>query len=217
MANSFAASVLPGESGEPDFLLKLILVGDSGVGKTNLLSQFARNRFNPESKTTIGVEFATKTLNVDGKVVKAQIWDTAGQERYRAITSSYYKGAVGALILYDITSSVSFASVPRWLEELRNLAEPSILIMLVGNKLDRVEARSVATEEGKNFADRESLLFLETSAKESTNVEQAFSQVITEIIKASAKVGFAELKKPTSQLQARTGSVVVGEDKKGCC
>ena len=112
----------------------VVLIGDSGVGKSNLLSRFTRNEFNLESKSTIGVEFATRSIQVDGKTIKAQIWDTAGQERYRAITSAYYRGAVGALLVYDIAKHLTYENVERWLRELRDHADSNIVIMLV-NKM----------------------------------------------------------------------------------
>ncbi|KAJ9067220.1 Rab GTPase ypt31 [Entomophthora muscae] len=121
---------------EYDFLFKVVLIGDSGVGKSNLLSRFTRDEFNLESKSTIGVEFATRNVQVEGKSIKAQIWDTAGQERYRAITSAYYRGAVGALLVYDVTKHNTFENVNRWLKELRDHAESHIVILLVGNKSD---------------------------------------------------------------------------------
>ena len=104
----------------------VVLIGDSGVGKTNLLSRFTRNEFNLESKSTIGVEFATRSVQVDSKTIKAQIWDTAGQERYRAITSAYYRGAVGALLVYDIAKHATYENVTRWLKELRDHADLNI-------------------------------------------------------------------------------------------
>uniref|UniRef100_A0A4W5LS69 Ras-related protein Rab-25 n=1 Tax=Hucho hucho TaxID=62062 RepID=A0A4W5LS69_9TELE len=120
-----------------DFLFQtLVLIGDSGVGKSNLLSRFTRNEFNLESKSTIGVEFATRSIHVEGKTVKAQIWDTAGQERYRAITSAYYRGAVGALLVYDIAKHLTYENAERWLKELQDHADSNIVIMLVGNKSD---------------------------------------------------------------------------------
>ena len=167
---------------DPDYLLKIVLIGDSGVGKTNLLSRFTRDQFNPDSKSTIGVEFATKTMEVEGKTVKAQIWDTAGQERYRAITSAYYRGAIGALLLYDVTSSLTFQSLNRWLQELRENADSNIVVMLVGNKCDLAENRAVSTDEGMGMAKQENLLFIETSALNATNVQESFSQLITEIV-----------------------------------
>ncbi|KAL1202109.1 Ras-related protein RABA1a [Cardamine amara subsp. amara] len=132
---------------EYDYLFKLVLIGDSGVGKSNLLSRFTKNEFNLESKSTIGVEFATKTLKVEGKVVKAQIWDTAGQERYRAITSAYYRGAVGALLVYDVTRQSTFENAARWLRELRGHTDPNIVVMLIGNKCDLRHLVAVKTEE----------------------------------------------------------------------
>jgi len=118
-------------------LFKIVLVGDSGVGKTNLLTRFSKNEFSLESKTTIGVEFATKTITTEqGHVIKAQIWDTAGQDRYRAIASSYYKGAAGALVVYDITKPNSFQNVEKWLKELRDHGAEDMILMLIGNKSD---------------------------------------------------------------------------------
>jgi small GTP-binding protein len=172
---------------EADFLVKIVLIGDSGVGKTNLLSRFTRDQFNPESKSTIGVEFATKTLEIEGKNVKAQIWDTAGQERYRAITSAYYRGAIGAMLLYDITTSLTFSSLARWLRELRENADPNIVVMLVGNKSDLAEKRAVSVDEGVGFSKTENLLFIETSARDASNVQEAFTSLITEVVKKLAK------------------------------
>merc|ERR1712137_856189 len=166
---------------EYDYLFKVVLIGDSGVGKSNLLSRFTRNEFNLESKSTIGVEFATRSIQVDGKTIKAQIWDTAGQERYRAITSAYYRGAVGALLVYDIAKHLTYENVERWLKELRDHADSNIVIMLVGNKSDLRHLRAVPTEEAKAFAELHGLSFIETSALDSTNVEQAFTNVLTEI------------------------------------
>lgn len=170
-----------------DYLFKVVLIGDSGVGKSNLLSRFTRNEFNLESKSTIGVEFATRSLNVDGKVIKAQIWDTAGQERYRAITSAYYRGAVGALLVYDVTRHSTFENAERWLRELRDHTDPNIVVMLIGNKCDLRHLVAVSTEDGKALAERESLYFMETSALEATNVDNAFAEVLTQIYRIVSK------------------------------
>jgi len=164
-----------------DYLFKVVLIGDSGVGKSNLLSRFTRNEFNLESKSTIGVEFATKSITTDDKKIKAQIWDTAGQERYRAITSAYYRGAVGALLVYDISKHLTFDNVERWLKELRDHADENIVIMLVGNKSDLRHLRAVSTEEAMAFAESNGIAFIETSALDSTGVEQAFHRILTEI------------------------------------
>ncbi|OUC48276.1 Ras family protein [Trichinella nativa] len=167
---------------EYDYLFKVVLIGDSGVGKSNLLSRFTRNEFNLESKTTIGVEFATRSIQVDGKTIKAQIWDTAGQERYRAITSAYYRGAVGALLVYDIAKHVTYENVERWLKELRDHADQNIVIMLVGNKSDLRHLRAVPSDEAKAYTEQNCLSFIETSALDSTNVEAAFTNILTGIM-----------------------------------
>ena len=159
----------------------MVVIGDSGVGKSNLLSRFTRDEFNLESKSTIGVEFATRSVNIEGKTIKAQIWDTAGQERYRAITSAYYRGAVGALVVYDITKDTSFENVEKWLAELRENATADITMMLVGNKTDLANMRAVSTETGKAYAEKNGVSFIEASALTASNVEAAFLQILSEI------------------------------------
>lgn len=170
-----------------EYLYKIVLIGDLGVGKSNLLSRFTRDEFNLESKSTIGVEFATRTLEIDGKRVKAQIWDTAGQERYRAITSAYYRGAVGALVVYDISKTESYESVSRWLKELKEHADANIVIELVGNKSDLDHLRAVPTDEAKSFAKENSLLFTEASALSSDNVEFSFHVLLKNIYEMISK------------------------------
>uniref|UniRef100_A0A8C6J908 Ras-related protein Rab-25 n=1 Tax=Melopsittacus undulatus TaxID=13146 RepID=A0A8C6J908_MELUD len=197
----------------------VVLIGESGVGKTNLLSRFTRNEFNHDSRTTIGVEFSTRSILVGDSVVKAQIWDTAGLERYRAITSAYYRGAVGALVVFDITKHQTYDVVERWLKELYDHAEPSIVVMLVGNKTDLAQAREVPMEEAKMFADNNGLLFVETSALDSTNVEQAFETILTEIFRKVQQ---------QKQRSSQTNTVALGsgspgstaaaqEEKRPCC
>jgi len=181
---------------EYDYLFKVVLIGDSGVGKSNLLSRFTRNEFNLESKSTIGVEFATRSINVDGRTVKAQIWDTAGQERYRAITAAYYRGAVGALLTYDIAKHLTYENVERWLKELRDHADSNIVIMLVGNKSDLRHLRAVPTEEARAYAERNGLSFIETSALDSSNVEQAFTNILTGIYKIVSQKQLESERKP---------------------
>ncbi|ESQ46147.1 hypothetical protein EUTSA_v10000314mg [Eutrema salsugineum] len=167
--------------GKVDYVFKVVLIGDSAVGKSQLLARFTRDEFSMDSKATIGVEFQTRTLVIDEKSIKAQIWDTAGQERYRAVTSAYYRGAVGAMLVYDITKRESFDHIPRWLEELRAHADKNIVIILIGNKSDLEDQRSVPMEDAKEFAEKEELFFLETSALNSTNVENSFNTLLTEI------------------------------------
>ncbi|KAG0503546.1 hypothetical protein HPP92_003618 [Vanilla planifolia] len=205
-----------------DYLFKVVLIGDSGVGKSNLLSRFTRNEFSLESKSTIGVEFATRSLNVDGKVIKAQIWDTAGQERYRAITSAYYRGAVGALLVYDVTRHATFENTERWLRELRDHTDPNIVVMLVGNKSDLRHLVAVPTDDGKAFAEKDSLYFMETSALDSTNVENAFAEVLTQIYRIVSKKIIDTNVNVESAVPGKGESINVKDDvsalkKVGCC
>jgi Ras-related protein Rab-11A len=201
-------------SDEYDYLFKIVLIGDSGVGKSNLLSRFTRNEFNLESKSTIGVEFATRSIPVDGKIIKAQIWDTAGQERYRAITSAYYRGAVGALVVYDIAKHPTFENVERWLKELRDHADGNIVIMLVGNKSDLKQLRAVPTDEAISFAKKHNLQFIETSALNATNIETCFQNILTEIYRIVSQ------KQTTGEGQGTTitlDSQETAQKKSSCC
>jgi len=209
-----------------DYVFKVVLIGDSAVGKSQILSRFARDEFSLDSKATIGVEFQTRTVVIEHKSIKAQIWDTAGQERYRAVTSAYYRGAVGAMLVYDITKRQTFDHVPRWLEELRNHADNNIVIMLVGNKCDLDNLRAVPTEDAKEFAQKEGLFFLETSAMEATNVETAFLTVLTEIFKIVSKKSLIASQDQGNGNHASlsgTSIVVPGQEqdtttkKKSCC
>uniref|UniRef100_A0A2P2LHS1 Ras-related protein RABA2a n=1 Tax=Rhizophora mucronata TaxID=61149 RepID=A0A2P2LHS1_RHIMU len=205
---------------EYDYLFKVVLIGDSGVGKSNLLSRFTRNEFCLESKSTIGVEFATRTLQVEGRTVKAQIWDTAGQERYRAITSAYYRGALGALLVYDVTKPTTFENVSRWLKELRDHADSNIVIMLIGNKTDLKHLRAVATEDAQGYAEKEGLSFIETSALEATNVEKAFQTILSEIYRIISKKSISTGEPaPASIKEGKTIEVGGSEAniKKPCC
>ncbi|PLN78743.1 ras-domain-containing protein [Aspergillus taichungensis] len=204
---------------EYDFLFKVVLIGDSGVGKSNLLSRFTRNEFNLDSKSTIGVEFATRSIQVDSKTIKAQIWDTAGQERYRAITSAYYRGAVGALLVYDISKHQTYDNVNRWLKELRDHADSNIVIMLVGNKSDLRHLRAVPTEEAKQFASENNLSFIETSALDASNVELAFQNILTEIyrIVSSKALEGGEQINVGNREKISIENTQDSEAKQGCC
>ncbi|GKZ68084.1 Ras-protein Rab-11A [Aspergillus niger] len=202
--------------------LYFVLIGDSGVGKSNLLSRFTRNEFNLDSKSTIGVEFATRSIQVDSKTIKAQIWDTAGQERYRAITSAYYRGAVGALLVYDISKHQTYDNVNRWLKELRDHADSNIVIMLVGNKSDLRHLRAVPTEEAKQFASENNLSFIETSALDASNVELAFQNILTEIYRIVSSKALDGGDAGQTVLGDRRDMVRIDESedpktKQGCC
>lgn len=159
---------------QSNLLFKYIIIGDSGVGKSCLLLQFTDKRFEPMHDITIGVEFGARLINIQGKSVKLQIWDTAGQESFRSITRSYYRGACGALLVYDVTQRESFTHLQSWLEDAKANANTALVIMLIGNKCDLESARQVSREEGEAFARRNGLVFMETSAKTAENVDEAF-------------------------------------------
>jgi len=169
------------EEDEYKYLFQVVLIGDSGVGKSSILARFTKAEFTEDTKSTIGLDFASKTLTVDGTLVKTQIWDTAGQERYRGIAKNYYRKTMGALIVYDITRRDSFTNAEFWLNELRTHAKEDIVILLVGNKSDLEQARNVSKEEGTKFSKGNSLNFIETSARDDSNVDQAFKMCVEEI------------------------------------
>ncbi|KAJ1633527.1 ras family-domain-containing protein [Pavlovales sp. CCMP2436] len=156
------------------YLFKYIIIGDTGVGKSCLLLQFTDKRFQPVHDLTIGVEFGARMISIDNKQIKLQIWDTAGQESFRSITRSYYRGAAGALLVYDITRRETFNHLTSWLEDARQHSNSAMCIMLIGNKSDLEHRRAVSYEEGARFAQEHGLVFLETSAKTAANVEEAF-------------------------------------------
>lgn len=166
---------------EYDYLFKLLLIGDSGVGKSCLLLRFADDTYTESYISTIGVDFKIRTIELDGKTIKLQIWDTAGQERFRTITSSYYRGAHGIIVVYDITDQESFNNVKQWLQEIDRYACENVNKLLVGNKCDLTTKRAVETTAAKEYADQLGIPFLETSAKTSTAVEQAFMTMASEI------------------------------------
>ncbi|KAK7913371.1 hypothetical protein WMY93_013582 [Mugilogobius chulae] len=165
-----------------DFLFKFLVIGNAGTGKSCLLHQFIEKRFKDESNHTIGVEFGSKIISVVNKMVKLQIWDTAGQERFRSVTRSYYRGAAGALLVYDITSRETYNALTTWLSDARMLASQNIVIILCGNKKDLDADREVTFLEASRFAQENELMFLETSALTGENVEEAFVQCARKIL-----------------------------------
>lgn len=173
-------------SPEYDYLFKLLLIGDSGVGKSCLLLRFADDTYTQSYISTIGVDFKIRTIELEGKTVKLQIWDTAGQERFRTITSSYYRGAHGIIIVYDVTDKESFKNVKHWIQEIDKYAADGVKKLLVGNKCDLQSKKVVSYDEAKELADSLQMPFMETSAKNSHNVEQAFQMMADEIKKKVA-------------------------------
>jgi len=166
---------------EYDYLFKLLLIGDSGVGKSCLLLRFADDTYRQSYISTIGVDFKIRTIDLEGKTVKLQIWDTAGQERFRTITSSYYRGAHGIIIVYDVTDRESFSNVRHWVQEIDKYAADGVKKLLVGNKCDLASKKVVSYDEAKELADSLGISFMETSAKNSHNVELSFQQMASEI------------------------------------
>ncbi|KAJ6827671.1 ras-related protein RABA5a [Iris pallida] len=195
-----------------DYLFKIVLIGDSAVGKSNLLARFARDEFYLNSKSTIGVEFQTQKMHIDGKEVKAQIWDTAGQERFRAVTSAYYRGAVGALVVYDISRRQTFDSIGRWLNELHTHSDMNVVTILVGNKTDLKDAREVSTDEGQALAEAQGLFFMETSALDSSNVTAAFQTVVKEIYDILSRKVFQSQEHKLKEASLGNGRTVILEE-----
>ncbi|KAM3387214.1 hypothetical protein ACQJBY_010200 [Aegilops geniculata] len=208
---------------EFDYLFKLLLIGDSSVGKSCFLLRFSDDSYVDSYISTIGVDFKIRTLEMDGKTIKLQIyllhlqqWDTAGQERFRTITSSYYRGAHGIIIVYDITDMESFNNVKQWLSEIDKYANDSVRKLLVGNKCDLAESRVVDTAVAQAYADEMGIPFLETSAKESINVEEAFLAMSAAIKKSKA----GGLERKASNLVQMKGQPIQQQQhkqKSSCC
>lgn len=182
-----------------EHLFKVILIGDWGVGKSNIILRITQDAFDPDSRTTIGVEFSQKVIELNKKKVIIQIWDTAGQDRYRAITSAYYRAAVGAILVYDISKRTSFESLNTWVNEIYANTAETITVMLLGNKVDLSSNREVATEEGKAFAKRYNFLFAEASALSGQNIQESFESMVKNVY-SNMKHPFADTKRPASKL-----------------
>ena len=209
-------STTPSSDNSYEFIFKVLLLGNSNVGKSSLFLRFVDDIWNDTFVPTIGVDFKIKTLEIDDKKIKMQIWDTAGQERFKNIIASYYRGAHGILLIYDITDKDSFKNLQNWLIEIEKNANKNVLKVLIGNKSDLEEKRVVSFNEGKEFADTYGLKFIETSAKKNCNVNEAFETLGREIMAANAD------KKLNKAKQNKTISVSSAQDlnvskKEGCC
>eukprot|EP01097_Dermamoeba_algensis_P006747 TRINITY_DN420_c0_g1_i5.p1 TRINITY_DN420_c0_g1~~TRINITY_DN420_c0_g1_i5.p1 ORF type:complete len:217 (-),score=38.65 TRINITY_DN420_c0_g1_i5:167-817(-) len=178
-----ASGAQAGGKGAYDYLIKLLLIGDSGVGKSCLLLRFSDDSFTPSFITTIGIDFKIRTIELDGKKIKLQIWDTAGQERFRTITTAYYRGAMGILLVYDVTDEKSFGNIRNWIRNIEQHATSDVNKILIGNKCDMVDKKVVDTERGQALANEFGIKFLETSAKNNINVEEAFFTLARDIKK----------------------------------
>ncbi|XP_060111479.1 ras-related protein Rab-2B isoform X2 [Heteronotia binoei] len=185
------------------YLFKYVIIGDTGVGKSCLLLQFTDDRFTTIHDLTIGVEFGSRMISIDNKKIKLQIWDTAGQESFRSITRSYYRGAAGALLVYDITRRETFNHLNSWLEDARQHSSSHMVFMLIGNKSDLEHRRAVKKEEGEAFAREHGMVFMETSAKTAANVKEG----------NGIKIGPAAVQCESTLRQGPMGS----GDRSGCC
>jgi Ras-related protein Rab-35 len=201
---------------EYDHLFKLLIIGDSGVGKSSLLLRFADNTFTGTYITTIGVDFKIRTIMIDGEKVKLQIWDTAGQERFRTITSTYYRGTHGVLVVYDVTSGESFANVKRWLQEIDQNCDV-VNRVLVGNKNDDPLKKVVLSEDAKLFADQIGVELFETSAKENINVEEMFTAITRMVLNTKKEQQVRIQQQQTNDTVRLRSSSHGGGRKKKCC
>ena len=207
---------MSGSDQDYEFIFKVLLLGNSNVGKSSLFLRFVDDIWNDTFVPTIGVDFKIKTFEIDSKKIKMQIWDTAGQERFKNIIASYYRGAHGILLLYDVTDKDSFKNLSNWLIEIEKNASKNVLKVLIGNKSDLEDKRLVSYNQGKEFADTYGLKFIETSAKKNLNVNEAFETLGRELMIASAD------KKISNQKQNKKISVAKAQDlnikkKDGCC
>ena len=199
-----------------DLLFKLILIGDSCVGKSNILLKYLKNEFDPNSRATVGVEFGTKNILINNKKIKIQIWDTAGQERYRSITSAYYKGAKGALIVYDITRKSTFDNIDKWISDLKLNGDTNICIAIIGNKSDLEDKREVSKGDGIKKSEMYKTAFLETSALNGDNIGKAFDEIIKQIIQNN-KSFFEDNNKKEMDKGINLNDSKKGDGKKKCC
>lgn len=206
-----------------EYLFKLLVIGDSGVGKSALLLRLCDKIFNASYITTIGVDFKVKSLNIKDDTVKLQIWDTAGQEKFRTITSTYYRGAHGIMIVYDVTSRESFDNVKTWLKEIANNASNNVVKYIIGSKKDlrdnagSVNTSHVSTEEGRKFAEELGISFIETSSKSGENVEQAFEDLAARIIATQGTTAQGGGRVINSPAIVSLSDPTTKKDGKGCC
>ena len=199
-----------------DYIFKVLLLGNSDVGKSSLLLRFVDKTWSDSFVPTIGVDFKVKTMNIGDKTVKMQIWDTAGQERFRNVVASYFRGSNGILLIYDVTNRDSFKNLDSWLEVIENNASDNVLKILIGNKVDLVEDIEIKKEEGQQFANRYNMQFIETSAKLDTNVSEAFETLAKLMIEFNSKqVPLTQKKTDNKKLSSSAGKDL--NAKKGCC
>ena len=200
---------------EYDFIFKVLLLGNSDVGKSSLILRYVDQVWSDTFVPTIGVDFKVKTLEIDNKQIKMQIWDTAGQERFRNVISSYFRGSHGIFLIYDITNRDSFKNLENWLIEIEKNASQNVLKILIGNKSDLVDDREIKTEEGQAFANRNGMKFNETSAKMNTNVNEAFETLAKLMIECNKQAPLAHNKAENKKLAPNSGKDLSSGKK--CC
>ena len=209
------------------YLLKYIVIGDSAVGKSNILLRYAHEKFNEDYQATIGVEFGAKNLEINNEKYRIQIWDTAGQENFKSITRAYYKNSVCAIIVYDITNRESFNNINTWIDDCKSQSPKTVFFVLVGNKIDLENERKVDYNEGLNFAKENQMFFFECSAKTGKNVEDIFYKS-AKIISEKIKEGIYDLENDSCGIRVgvkKDSFVLSGDDiaindkhkKKRCC
>jgi len=219
-AGNGAGSNASSKNAAYDYLIKLLLIGDSGVGKSCLLLRFSDDSFTPSFITTIGIDFKIRTIELEGKRIKLQIWDTAGQERFRTITTAYYRGAMGILLVYDVTDEKSFMNIRNWIRNIEQHATESVNKILIGNKCDLVDKKVIDTGRGKQLAQEYGIKFLETSAKNSINVDEAFITLARDIKKRLIDTAEAQpTPQPNGKVVLKANDKTTGADKKDkkCC
>ena len=202
------------------YKLKLIVIGDSGVGKTNIIQRYVTDTFSTDTKATVGVEFFTKSFRVNNDIVKLEIWDTAGQERYKSITSAYYKGSRGALIVYDISRTATFDDVEKWMAEVKEKVRGSLKMLIIGNKSDLKDERKISIETALDKAKSLNIPLMETSALDSTNIKKAFETLLREMYKDFKKQKEIEKKDNTNKsegVKLETENQPIKKEKGGCC
>lgn len=204
---------MAGREAQYDMQIKLLMIGDSGVGKTCLLLRYANDSFSPTFITTIGIDFKIKNIQLDGKRIKLQIWDTAGQERFRTITTSYFRGAQGILLVYDVTDRQTFTSIRNWVAQIQMHADVNVNKILIGNKCDMNDQRAVTTAEGEALANEYNIHFFETSAKQDLNVEKAFITIATDVKDRMIVEGASGQPSGGHRIVAKNNT----DAKRGCC
>ena len=206
-----------------NYLLKYIIIGEPSVGKSNLLMKFANNKFTEDYQATIGVEFGAKNITIDDQIFRIQIWDTAGKENFRSITRAYYKNSVCAMLVYDITNRSSFENLQDWLKDIISQSPKTVLIILLGNKIDLKEKREVEYEEGEQFAQKNGLIFMETSAKTGEGVEEIFKKSVQEIKTKISENVYDLTSESCGIKKGKTNNISLNKNnkqntkKKGCC